>query len=136
MLEPLPIELAGRYEIQLEQTGIARPLWNHYTKGCATTGISATSTGTRRTSSKAFRGSTRSSAPNISRNLNGTRRGAPGPIAETQTETLSERISGASPPRSCPPRAFSRFCPRASRSFQAARSQARGQASPRPWPER
>ncbi len=32
MLEPLPIELARRYEIQLEQTGIAKPLWNHYTK--------------------------------------------------------------------------------------------------------
>ena len=32
MLEPLSIDLARRYEIQLEQTGIARPLWNHYTK--------------------------------------------------------------------------------------------------------
>ncbi|MGH8469805.1 MAG: hypothetical protein ACREVY_12735 [Gammaproteobacteria bacterium] len=32
MLEPLPIELSRRYETQLKQNGIAKPLWNHYTK--------------------------------------------------------------------------------------------------------
>jgi len=75
MLEPLPIELARRYEIQLEQTGSPNPSGITKRNGCATTGISAISTGARRTSSKAFRRSTRSSAPNISRNPSGGRRG-------------------------------------------------------------